>query len=115
MFIKALVVSVVALWLQVVSSADVAQHLSVVVLAFPQASHHGYSGPIDGVLGTQSWAGTQRGLADYGYTGPADGVPGTNTYMAMQRLASHYGYTGPIDGVMGGNSYRGVATYFNTL
>jgi len=84
MFIKALVVSVVALWLQVVSSPD------VVVLAFPQASHHGYSGPIDGVLGTQSWAGTQRGLADYSYTGPADVVPGTNTHKAMQRLTSHW-------------------------
>ena len=41
-----------------------------------KASHHGYTGPIDGVLGKNSWAGTQRGLADYGYTGPADGVPG---------------------------------------
>jgi hypothetical protein len=41
-----------------------------------QASHHGYTGPIDGVLGTNSWAGTQRGLKDYGYTGPDDGVPG---------------------------------------
>eukprot|EP01032_Pedospumella_encystans_P030563 gene30563-34497_t len=29
------------------------------------ASHYGYTGPIDGVLGTQSWAGTQRGLQNY--------------------------------------------------
>jgi hypothetical protein len=88
-------------------------------------------------MGTNSWAGTQRGLADYGYTGPADGIPGKiffsqiifcldflfsfllfsggNTYKAEQRLASHYGYTGPIDGVLGGNSYKGIARYFNTL
>lgn len=79
------------------------------------ASMYGYTGPIDGVLGTNSWAGTQRGLRNYGYTGPDDGIPGTNTYMAMQRLASHWGYTGPIDGAMGPNSYKGDAKYFNTL
>ncbi|RYH16047.1 hypothetical protein EON65_30730 [archaeon] len=79
------------------------------------ASHYGYTGPIDGVLGQNSWAGTQRGLRNYGYTGPDDGVPGTNTYMAMQRLASHWGYTGPIDGELGPNSYKGLARYFNTL
>ncbi len=79
------------------------------------ASHYGYTGPIDGVLGENSWAGTQRGLRDYGYTGPDDGEPGTNTYMAMQRLASNWGYTGPIDGELGPNSYRGLANYFNTL
>jgi len=79
------------------------------------ASMYGYTGPIDGVLGTNSWAGTQRGLVNYGYTGPDDGIPGTNTYKAMQRLASYYGYTGPIDGELGPNSYKGLATYFNTL
>jgi len=78
---------------------------------------HGYSGPIDGVLGTNSWTGTQRGLADdgYGNTGPDDGVPGTNTYMAMQRLAAGWGYTGPVDGDLGPNSYKGLASYFNTI
>ena len=81
-----------------------------------QAAMYGYTGPIDGVLGTNSWAGTQRGLTkSYGYTGPCDGVPGTQTYMAMQRMAAKYGYTGPIDGVLGTNSYKGIATYFNTL
>jgi len=79
------------------------------------AAIYGYTGPIDGVLGEQSWAGTQRGMWNYGYTGPDDGVPGSNTYMAMQRLASLYGYTGVIDGELGPNSYRGLATYFNTL
>jgi hypothetical protein len=79
------------------------------------ASKYGYTGPVDGVLGPNSWAGTQRGLKNWGYTGPDDGVPGTNTYMAMQRLAAAYGYTGPIDGELGPNSYRGLARYFNTL
>ena len=75
----------------------------------------GYQGPVDGILGPQSWAGTQRGLQSWGYTGPDDGAPGAHTYMAMQRLAAAYGYTGPVDGVLGPNSYRGLATYFNTL
>jgi hypothetical protein len=48
-----------------------------------QASHHGYTGPIDGVLGENSWAGTQRGLVDYGYNGPADGVPGELNFPAL--------------------------------
>jgi hypothetical protein len=50
-----------------------------------QASHHGYTGPIDGVLGENSWAGTQRGLVDYGYNGPADGVPGELNFPALCR------------------------------
>ena len=79
------------------------------------AAQYGYTGPIDGVLGTNSWAGTQRGLRNYGYTGVDDGVPGVNTYKAMQRLAAQHGYTGPVDGSLGPNSYRGLATYFNTL
>jgi hypothetical protein len=79
------------------------------------ASFYGYTGPIDGILGENSWAGTQRGLRNYGYTGPDDGIPGTNTYMAMQRLAAQWGYTGPIDGVLGPNSYKGICRYFNTL
>lgn len=79
------------------------------------ASFYGYTGPIDGVLGENSWAGTQRGLRDYGYTGPDDGIPGVNTYKAMQRLAANWGYTGPIDGELGPNSYKGICRYFNTL
>ncbi len=86
-----------------------------VLISCCQASFYGYTGPIDGVLGTASWAGTQRGLRNYGYTGPDDGVPGTNTYKAMQKMASFWGYTGPQDGALGTNSYAGIARYFNTL
>jgi peptidoglycan hydrolase-like protein with peptidoglycan-binding domain len=54
-------------------------------------------------------------LRNYGYTGPDDGVPGTNTYKAMQKMASFWGYTGPQDGELGPNSYMGIARYFNTF
>ncbi len=73
----------------------------------------GYTGPIDGAPGVNTYAALQRQMRNYGYTGPIDGVPGTNTYAALQRLAARYGYTGPIDGVMGPNSWRGVATFLN--
>ncbi|ASD24259.1 hypothetical protein C3B61_15190 [Cryobacterium zongtaii] len=64
-------------------------------------------------MGTASWQGVQRFLAKYyGYTGPIDGAPGSNTYKALQRWAadgSHGGrYTGPIDGVMGTNSWSNL-------
>ncbi|MGH3382637.1 MAG: GH25 family lysozyme [Actinoallomurus sp.] len=73
----------------------------------------GYTGPIDGAPGVNTYAALQRQMRNYGYTGPIDGVPGVNTYAALQRLAAQYGYTGPIDGVMGPNSWRGVATFLN--
>ncbi len=79
------------------------------------ASYYGYTGDIDGVLGPNSWAGTQKGLRNYGYTGDCDGVPGPNTYAAMQKMASFWGYTGAQDGVLGPNSYKGIAKYFNTF
>lgn len=74
---------------------------------------NGYTGPIDGVPGTNTYAALQRAMRGYGYTGPIDGVPGVNTWKAVQRLAAGYGYTGPIDGVMGPNSWRGFARFLN--
>jgi murein DD-endopeptidase len=74
---------------------------------------NGYTGPIDGVPGTNTYAALQRAMRGYGYTGPIDGAPGINTWRAVQRLASGYGYTGPIDGVMGPNSWRGFARFLN--
>ncbi|MFG3714341.1 GH25 family lysozyme [Micromonospora sp. NPDC047730] len=73
----------------------------------------GYTGPIDGVPGVNTYAALQRAMRNYGYTGPIDGVPGPNTWKAVQRLASGWGYTGPIDGVMGPNSWRGFARFLN--
>ena len=74
---------------------------------------HGYTGPIDGVPGVNTYAALQRGVRAYGYTGPIDGVPGVNTWAAVQRLAARWGYTGPIDGVMGPNSWRGFSRFLN--
>lgn len=73
----------------------------------------GYTGPIDGVPGVNTYSALQRAMRAYGYTGPIDGVPGVNTWSAVQRLAAQWGYTGPVDGVMGPNSWRGVARFLN--
>ncbi|MFB7557351.1 hypothetical protein [Streptomyces brevispora] len=60
------------------------------------------------------WKRTQNWLRiESGYTGPIDGVPGTNTWTAVQRLAAQNGYTGPIDDVMGPNSWRGFSHFIN--
>ncbi|MEU4745262.1 peptidoglycan DD-metalloendopeptidase family protein [Actinosynnema sp. NPDC023658] len=76
-------------------------------------AEQGYTGPIDGVPGANTYAALQRAMRAYGYTGPIDGVPGGNTWAAVQRLAARWGYTGPIDGVMGANSWRGFARFLN--
>jgi hypothetical protein len=75
------------------------------------ARRGGYHGPIDGVLGENSWKGIQTLLdRSYGYEGPIDGVPGVETYKALQRLARKGGrYTGPIDGIPGAHTWAGVA------
>lgn len=64
----------------------------------------GYTGAIDGLLGTNSWKAFQRNLkAHWGYTGPIDGIVGSGTIKALQRLLKYggWGYTGPIDGIAG--------------
>jgi hypothetical protein len=71
----------------------------------------GYSGPMDGVPGPNSWRGVQNVLRQFGYTGPIDGIPGPNTFRALQQLAQSAGYTGPIDGVPGPNTYAGVSRW----
>jgi len=71
----------------------------------------GYSGPVDGIPGVNTWKGTQTWLKrHYGYSGAIDGVPGPLTYSAMQRAGRNTGYTGPIDGIMGPNSWRAWAS-----
>ncbi|MBB4905850.1 GH25 family lysozyme [Actinophytocola algeriensis] len=73
----------------------------------------GYTGPIDGVPGVNTYSALQRAMRGYGYTGPVDGVPGVNTWAAVQRLGAQWGYTGPVDGVMGPNSWRAFARFVN--
>ncbi len=63
----------------------------------------GYSGPIDGLLGTGSWQAMQRYLKKHWqYRGPIDGIVGSGTVKGLQRmLKQHYGYRGDIDGIAG--------------
>lgn len=76
----------------------------------------GYTGPLDGVMGENSWKGVQTNLSrEYGYIGPIDGDPGVNTWKAFQRWGARYGYGGPIDGYPGVNTWRACAKALNTL
>ncbi|MFE2555457.1 GH25 family lysozyme [Streptomyces sp. NPDC059352] len=70
----------------------------------------GYTGPLDGVLGPNSWKGVQTVLAQGYSDGPIDGTPDPDTYKGLQRLAADYGYTGPIDGVPGPNTFAALRT-----
>ncbi|MEU9856298.1 peptidoglycan-binding domain-containing protein [Streptomyces sp. NPDC047974] len=77
------------------------------------AGRWGYTGSIDGLLGTNSWKAFQRCLAKYwGYTDPIDGIPGPDTIRALQRfLASHSLYDGPIDGIAGPDTRAALGWY----
>ncbi|MET0402038.1 MAG: GH25 family lysozyme [Cystobacter sp.] len=78
------------------------------------ARRGGYTGPLDGVPGTQTWVGVQKALRALGYyDGPTDGVPGLNTYKGLQLLAQDGGYAGPIDGIPGPHTYQGIQAYLN--
>lgn len=78
------------------------------------AQRGGYTGPVDGVPGVNTWLGVQKVLRDLGYySGPVDGVPGINTYKGLQLLAEDGGYTGPIDGIPGTNTYNGLQAYLS--
>jgi hypothetical protein len=78
------------------------------------ASNNGYTGPVNGILATNSWKGIQTYLhLNWQYTGPINGVPGINTYKAMQRAANAYGWwypaVLPIDGAMDLRDWQGWA------
>ncbi|WP_434389938.1 GH25 family lysozyme [Melittangium boletus] len=73
------------------------------------AQRGGYTGPVDGVMGTNSWKGVQTVLKNKGfYTGTVDGAPGDLTWKGVQRLAQLGGYTGPVDGFPGQYTYAGL-------
>jgi lysozyme family protein len=63
----------------------------------------GYTGEIDGLLGTNSWKAMQKWLVNWGYpSDDIDGIVGPNTVKALQKwLKARYGYTGAIDGIAG--------------
>ncbi len=78
------------------------------------AAKGGYTGPIDGAPGANTWKGVQTVTTSMGfYSGPIDGVPGENTWKGLQRLAEKGGYTGPIDGVPGPNTYNGLNVWLS--
>ncbi|MFE2645849.1 peptidoglycan-binding protein [Streptomyces nigra] len=75
--------------------------------------HDFYDGPIDGLLGTESWIGIQMVLSLYhGYGGAIDGIPGTGTKKALQRFLNYNGYNaGPVDGIWGSQSTNAWAAF----
>ncbi|MGW0951435.1 peptidoglycan-binding protein [Streptomyces sp. NPDC002545] len=77
--------------------------------------NYGYTGALDGQLGTESWKAFQRYLKPtYGYTGAIDGIVGSGTVSALQRLLkAHYGYTGAIDGKAGRGTQDAFKTFAN--
>jgi peptidoglycan hydrolase-like protein with peptidoglycan-binding domain len=65
-------------------------------------AYYGYTGAIDGQLGTGSWKALQRWLRNWTYTGAIDGIVGTETIKSLQRyLRDFHDYNGAIDGVAG--------------
>ena len=77
------------------------------------ASFHGYTGPLDGIPGTNTWNAVQRGFHSLGYQINETGTMDEQTQRVMQLIAQEYGYTGPVDGILGPNSYRGFASFLN--
>ncbi|MFF7646893.1 peptidoglycan-binding domain-containing protein [Streptomyces canus] len=77
----------------------------------------GYTGNIDGLLGTESWKAIQRYLArDWGYTDPIDGIAGPDTIRALQRFLTEYSiYTGPIDGIAGPGTRAAWSNWANYI
>ncbi|WP_318206627.1 MULTISPECIES: peptidoglycan-binding domain-containing protein [unclassified Streptomyces] len=76
----------------------------------------GYTGALDGLLGTGSWQAMQRMLRHYGYTGAIDGIVGTGTIKALQQFLKNNGfYSGAIDGIAGSGTQAAFAAFANTL
>ncbi len=76
----------------------------------------GYTGAIDGQLGTNSWKAFQRCLKQYwGYTGAIDGIVGSGTIKALQRLLQHWGYNGAIDGIAGPGTRAAFKNFANGI
>ncbi|MEE1928726.1 peptidoglycan-binding domain-containing protein [Streptomyces sp. TRM 70351] len=72
------------------------------MLQYKHLRHWGYTGALDGQLGTNSWKAMQRQLRHWGYNGAIDGIVGTGTVKALQRfLKQWHNYNGAIDGIAG--------------
>ncbi|GAA2258710.1 hypothetical protein GCM10010232_56440 [Streptomyces amakusaensis] len=76
----------------------------------------GYTGALDGLLGTASWQAMQRLLRHYGYTDAIDGIVGPKTVKALQQFLRNNGfYSGAIDGIAGSGTKAAFAAFANTL
>jgi hypothetical protein len=77
------------------------------------AREYGYTGPVNGIMGKNSWQGIQRYLkARWGYTGSISGSPGGRTFTAIQRAANSSGlYEKPValDGTLELKDWQGWA------
>ena len=77
------------------------------------ARAYGYTGPITGVMGPNSWKGTQRYLAaHWGYKGAISGKTGKPMREAMERAANATGFQTtpqPIDGSLSLKDWQGWA------
>ena len=83
---------------------------------FGSMAGSGYAGPIDGVMGPNSWQSVAIQLIVRGhfYGNSIPNWESPDTVAALQHWAAAHGrYSGPIDGVWGPNSYRGVAWMLN--
>ncbi|MFE2020355.1 peptidoglycan-binding protein [Streptomyces sp. NPDC059499] len=79
--------------------------------------HYSYTGPIDGLLGTNSWKALQRHLrTNWDYEDAIDGIAGPHTIKALQRyLKDLWGYTGPIDGIAGPGTRTAFAKFAGSV
>ncbi|MDQ1569882.1 MAG: hypothetical protein QOF79_556 [Actinomycetota bacterium] len=77
------------------------------------ARAYGYTGPINGVMGANSWKGIQSYLkAKWGYTGAISGKTGKSMREAMERAANATGFQTtpqPIDGALSLKDWQGWA------
>ncbi|MFC6356405.1 glycoside hydrolase family 25 protein [Luethyella okanaganae] len=69
----------------------------------------GYTGPIDGDPGNNTWLGVSRVLKQSNVLKDAE----TNE-QGLQRLAQKYGYTGAIDGVLNADAFAGLRAYLDS-
>jgi len=77
----------------------------------------GYTGPINGVMGVNSWKGVQRYLNHWGANLTVDGAPGPATYRALQSWLNTLpgGQRVAVDGQIGPATYRAWAYAIITL
>ncbi|ROQ15820.1 hypothetical protein EDF54_0687 [Rathayibacter sp. PhB93] len=80
------------------------------------AADGGYSGPIDGDLGRNSWVGVERHLKGQLFysSGSFPGVLDQETTRGLERFGGHYGSgRATVNGSLGPEDYRDIAQALN--